>query len=129
MTIEILEGEPLNKDGLRYKYKVRKNYQPFKLKKPKPERPPSPPPLDLTPKARGSALGKCFLFFFWYLICAKSNVFQKWDVLETSGFNQIFFRGKYILIHYFYCNFMIAYKKLKCENKLTIFLVFITSQE
>ena len=77
MTIEILEGEPLAKDGLRYKYKVRKNYQPFKLKKPKPERPPSPPPMDLTPKARGSALGKCFLFFFCILNARNSNIFKK----------------------------------------------------
>ena len=74
MTIEILEGEPLTKDGLKYKYKVRKNYQPFKLKKPKPERPPSPPPMDLTPKARGSALGKCFIFF--HLKCKKHQCFK-----------------------------------------------------
>lgn len=78
ITIEILEGEPLNKDGLRYKYKVRKNYQPFKLKKPKPERPPSPPPLDLTPKARGSALGKCFLFFsFFGILYARKAMYFK----------------------------------------------------
>lgn len=56
MTVEILHGEPLTSDGLIYRYKVKKNYQPFKVnKKPKPEKPVTP--VDTTPKFRGSATG------------------------------------------------------------------------
>lgn len=57
MTVEILHGEPLTSDGLIYRYKVKKNYQPFKVnKKPKAEKPVTP--VDTTPKFRGSATGK-----------------------------------------------------------------------
>ena len=44
ITIELLDGEPISSSGLIYQYKVRKSYQPFKVrtKKSKPEKPASP---------------------------------------------------------------------------------------
>lgn len=44
ITIELLDGEPVSSSGLIYQYKVRKSYQPFKVraKKSKPEKPASP---------------------------------------------------------------------------------------
>lgn len=60
VTIEILEGEPVSSDGLVYRYKVKKHYQPFKVhKKPKIEKPASPKTPDLDASAaRRASLGK-----------------------------------------------------------------------
>lgn len=63
ITVEILDGEPVYSDGRVYRYKVRKNYQPFKIyaKKNKPDKDKlqnsKPDPASTTPKSRGSASG------------------------------------------------------------------------
>jgi len=46
ITIEILDGEPISSNGLIYRYKIRKIYQPFKVrtKKSKPASPKTPEP-------------------------------------------------------------------------------------
>lgn len=59
-----MEGEPTSADGLNYRYKVKKQYQPFKIqKKIKQEKPASPKVAEpTTPIARKTNLGMLFLW-------------------------------------------------------------------
>ena len=57
ISLEVLDAEPVSEDGLTYQYKVKKIYQPFKVKKSKPEskpklKPDTPPPINTPPVPR-----------------------------------------------------------------------------
>ena len=82
--MEILDGEPISHDGLTYKYKVRRVYQPFKVhKKIKAETPP-PKMVDTTPKSRGSSTGMSehklkFLLdtFNFFVVVVKLHIYME----------------------------------------------------